>query len=81
MNIKVRVYRGDKLVETINRIVQVHKRDQKWTVSYKGKRIQVFGSDSGPYYINLPLVHNKGCELGVNWKDCPACIKAHKENK
>jgi hypothetical protein len=58
MKIKVRVYRGDELIEVVERAVQVNRVFQKWTIRYKGKYLQVFGGGNQPYSINLPVTHN-----------------------
>lgn len=50
--VTVSVFRDGVVIDTVRRAVKKHKRDQYWSVVYKGKHFMVMGSCSGAAYID-----------------------------
>lgn len=55
--ITVEVVRGGVVIDTVRRVVKKHKRDQYWSVVYKGNHFMVMGSG----------VHQIDADSPVKW--------------
>lgn len=52
--------------------------NRKRLCCYEGERTPELIADCTKFGVVLTEVirHTKDCELGDNWKDCPACVEA-----
>lgn len=62
---------GGPVTTSGHKITHIERRNGEWIVFITGKT----GFVSVEAISECKLVHNKDCELGDNWKNCPACVK------